>query len=299
MMTFPPICDYEGSDYRQRFWEGQGREYEDLTERVALRRILPKTGSTLIEIGAGFGRLAAEYQGYDKVVLFDYSRSLLRDAQARLGNDPRFIFVAGNWYDMPFVDGLFDTLVQIRSLHHSAEPAALFSQLARISRPGGSYILEFANKKNLKAILRYALRRQSWSPFETEPVEFAPLHYDFHPDWVREQLASAGFKTGRSLSVSYFRIPLLKRIVPMPLLVGLDSLAQRTANLFQLSPSVFTYNRNQSSGEPAQPGQFFACPKCATPLGEGDGHSPLTCSGCGLSWKVDNGLYDFKEPVSA
>ena len=296
MMTLPPVCDYEGSDYRQNFWEGQGREYEDLSERVALRRLLPKTGSVLMEIGAGFGRLASEYRGYDKVVLFDYSRSLLREAQARLGNDPRFIYVAGNWYDMPFVDGLFDTLVQIRSLHHTAEPAALFDQLARIGRPGGSYVLEFANKKNLKAILRYALRRQSWSPFDPEPVEFIQLHYDFHPAWVRERLANAGFKTEQSLPVSYFRVPLLKRVVPTSWLVGLDSLMQRTGALGQLSPSVFTHNRNPSDGQPAQSGQFFACPKCATPLEE-HGDSPLSCGGCGLKWKVEDGLYDFKEPV--
>jgi ubiquinone/menaquinone biosynthesis C-methylase UbiE len=297
MMTFPPICDYEGSDYRQRFWEGQGREYEDLSERVALRRLMPGSGSVLIEIGAGFGRLASEYRGYEKVVLFDYSRSLLREAQARLGNDPRLIYVAGNWYDMPFVDGLFDTLVQIRSLHHTAEPAALFDQLARIGRPGGNYVLEFANKKNLKAILRYALRRQSWSPFEADPVEFTHLHYDFHPAWVRERLRNAGFTTGQALSVSYFRVPFLKRFVPTPWLVGIDSLMQHTGQLWQLSPSVFMHNHVPSNGRPAPAGHFFACPKCTTPL-EDEGHSSLSCGGCGLKWAVEDGLYDFKTPIA-
>ncbi len=96
MSDIPPVCDYEGSDYRTRFWENQGRNYEDLVERVALGRMMPPTGNTLIEIGAGFGRLADEYRDYDKVVLFDYSRTLLREAQEILGDDPRFIYVAGN-----------------------------------------------------------------------------------------------------------------------------------------------------------------------------------------------------------
>ena len=90
MKETPPVCDYEGSDYRTRFWEGQGRTYEDQVERVALNRLMPSTGSTLIEIGAGFGRLADEYKGYDKVVLFDYSRSLLKEAQDHLGKNGRF-----------------------------------------------------------------------------------------------------------------------------------------------------------------------------------------------------------------
>ena len=202
----PLVCDYEGSDYRTRFWDGQGRDYEDLVERVALRRLLPPTGSTLIEIGAGFGRLADEYRGYERVVLFDYSRSLLREAQAHLGDDPRYVYVAGNWYDMPFVAGLFNAMVQIRTLHHAADAPALFRELARIARPSGHYILEFANKQNLKAILRYALRRQNWSPFDREPVEFVALNFDFHPRWIREQVTGAGFTPSKTLAVSYFRL---------------------------------------------------------------------------------------------
>ncbi len=40
----PPICDYEGSNYRTEFWESKGRNYEDQVERIALRRLLPKHG---------------------------------------------------------------------------------------------------------------------------------------------------------------------------------------------------------------------------------------------------------------
>lgn len=179
-----PVCDYEGSDYRTRFWQNQGRDYEDQVERVALRRLLPPRGRTLLDVGAGFGRLADEYAGYDRVVLFDYSRSLLREGRDHLGDDPRFIFVAGNWYNMPFVDGLFDALVQVRTLHHAADVPALFSELARIAHRDATYVLEFASKHNLKAMLRFWLGRQSWSPFQEQPVEFVELNFDFHPDWT-------------------------------------------------------------------------------------------------------------------
>ncbi len=293
----PPVCDYEGSDYRTRFWEGQGRSYEDQVERVALRRLMPPTGTTLMEIGAGFGRLADEYRGYERVVLFDYSRSLLREAQTHLGNDPRFLFVAGNWYQMPFVAGLFATLVQIRTIHHAADVPALMHQLSRIARPQGHYILEFANKQNLKAIARYLLRRQTWSPFAPEPIEFAALNFDFQPGWMRQQLQNAGFTPGRMLTVSHYRIPLLKKVVPMSLLVGMDSLAQLTGNWWQLSPSVFVYNQHPATAAAASPDTFFACPECLTPLGEVQDER-LACPSCGRVWSVANGLYDFKEPVA-
>ncbi|MBK7894951.1 MAG: class I SAM-dependent methyltransferase [Candidatus Promineifilaceae bacterium] len=295
----PPVCDYEGSDYRTRFWEGQGRNYEDQVERIALRRLMPPTGGTLIEIGAGFGRLADEYLGYQKVVLFDYSRSLLREAQAHLGNDPRFVYVAGNWYQMPFVAGLFDTMVQIRTLHHAADVPALFQQLARIARPNGRYILEFANKQNLKAILRYGLRRQQWSPFALEPIEFVALNYDFHPRWIRQQLKQANFSPGRMLTVSHYRFGPIKKTVPTGLLVGLDSLAQWTGNWWQLSPSVFVDIAHPASGETAVPTTFFACPHCQTALPEVV-NGRLTCPNpaCHRQWAVEDNLYDFKEPVA-
>ncbi|MFN2207572.1 MAG: class I SAM-dependent methyltransferase [Candidatus Promineifilaceae bacterium] len=292
----PPVCDYEGSDYNARFWESGERAYEDQVERVALRRLMPPSGDTLIEVGAGFGRLADEYRGYRRVVLFDYSRTLLREAQAALGDDPRFIFVAGNWYQMPFVQGLFETVVQIRTLHHAADVPAVFAQLARISRPRAAYVLEFASKKNLKAILRYAARRQDWSPFTAEPVEFVELNFDFHPQWIREQLQVAGFDPGQMLTVSHFRIPFVKKVVPTSVLVALDGAAQRTGNWWQLTPSVFVLNRRLLTHEKAAENLFFACPHCGTPLGKPQ-DMVLTCPGCARRWSVVDGLYDFKEPL--
>jgi len=75
------VCDYEDSTYRTDFWEGRGRDYEDGAERVAIRRLLPRTGTRLLDIGAGFGRLADLYAGYREVILLDYSVSQLRYAR--------------------------------------------------------------------------------------------------------------------------------------------------------------------------------------------------------------------------
>ncbi|KXK12339.1 MAG: hypothetical protein UZ14_CFX002002403 [Chloroflexi bacterium OLB14] len=38
-MTNPPVCNYEGSDYQQTFWEQGGRAYEDQAEAIALKKI--------------------------------------------------------------------------------------------------------------------------------------------------------------------------------------------------------------------------------------------------------------------
>ena len=298
MTNAPGICDYEGSDYYNRFWDQQGRQYEDQVERLALRRLLPPSGHTLIDIGAGFGRLANEYSGYQRVVLFDYSRSLLREAQARLGDDPRFIFVAGDWYQMPFVPGRFDVLVQVRTIHHAADVPALLAQLARIARPNGRYILEFASKRHLKAIARYWLGRQKWSPFSREPVEFVELNFNFHPQWMERNLSNAGFKPGRSLTVSHFRNPLIKKTMPARLMVMLDSWLQNTGRWFKLSPSIFVTSQAPADGPTASDDTLFSCPACGTPLDE-IVQDKLTCSNetCHKTWPYRDGLYDFKEPL--
>src|SRR5690606_41540529 len=116
---WPEICDYEGSSYRTDFWEGQGRDYEDRVERIAIRRLLPPTGERLLELGAGFGRLSRLFTGYQQVVLLDYSRSQLEYARSRYG-DAGFLYVAAYLYVLPFDPGDFDepTMLLVLQLLH-------------------------------------------------------------------------------------------------------------------------------------------------------------------------------------
>lgn len=296
-MTTPPICNYEGSDYQISFWERGGREYEDRCEAIALRRLLPRKGSLLLELGAGAGRNTPRYTGFARIVLLDYSRTQLLQAQERLGRSPRYLYVAADIYRLPFVDGLFDAATMIRVLHHLASPVDALRQVQRVLQPQAVFILEFANKRNLKAILRYALHRQTWNPFSSEAVEFAPLNFDFHPDAVRRWLRETGFAIERTLTVSHFRIGLLKRLIPARLLAGLDALLQGTGALWQLSPSVFVRARTRGSIPSLPPPQdanaFFRCPTCAhAPLQEQA--DALLCPACHKRWPVRDGIYDFR-----
>lgn len=291
----PQICDYEGSNYRTAFWEGKGREYEDQAERIAISRMMPPKGERLIEVGAGFGRLAPMYKGYNSVVLFDYSRSQLEYAAQQYGDDG-FLYVAGNIYEMPFAPGVFDTVLMVRVLHHMEKPQDALGAVREITKHGGTFLLEFANKQNLKAILRWLLRRQKWNPFSSSPVEFQKLHYDFHPRHVRQTLKEVGFEPGRMLTVSHYRIALLKKLIPTSILVALDSMAQLTGNLWQVSPSVFVKNEAVSDDAPAPEDAFWRCPACRSYdiVETSDG---LNCKACGNYYLKRNGVYDFKEPV--
>jgi SAM-dependent methyltransferase len=293
MSISPPICNYDGSDYQENFWKHGGRAYEDQVEAIALRRLLPATGKLLLEIGAGAGRNTPRYQGHERVVLLDYALTQLQQAQQRLGNDKRYIYVAADAYQLPFVPGLFDNATMIRTLHHIANVPRLLQQVRQALQPQAVFILEFANKQNLKAILRYLLGRQSWSPFSLEPVEFADLNFDFHPRQVEGWLAESGFCIERKLTVSHLRLGLFKRWFPLKLLVAMDSLAQLTGNWWQLSPSVFVRSKAVGDTPVAPAGLFFCCLKCgAFPLNET--LTELQCPSCGHSWPVEGGIYNFR-----
>lgn len=288
----PPVCSYEGSDYQQSFWDQGGRAYEDEAEAIALQRLLPPAGDLLLELGAGAGRNTPRYQNFKRVVLLDYSRTQLEQARDRLGYTDRYIYVAADVYQLPFVDMCFDAATMIRTLHHMAEPQLALEQVHRVMAPGAAFILEFANKRNLKAMLRYLLGRQDWNPYSRSPVEFAALNFDFHPKAVRGYLQAVGFEIERQLTVSHFRVGFLKRTLSPKFLAHLDALLQWTGALVQVTPSVFTRARAVQSGPPAPDGDLFQCPACGTALA-GMG-ADLHCEVCGAVWEFREGIYDFR-----
>ena len=293
----PKICSYEGSDYQSSFWEQGGRAYEDQVEAIALRRLLPPAGKLLLELGAGAGRNTPRYHGFERIVLLDYSLTQLEQAQARLGCDERYVYVAADVCRLPFVEGLFDAATMIRVLHHLIDPLGALQQIRQVLQPGAIFILEFANKHNLKAILRYWIKRQSWSPFTLEPVEFAALNFDFHQKTVKAWLSQADFVVERLLTVSHFRVGLLKRWLPLKMLVALDSLLQWTGNAWQLSPSVFVRCKSGARTAIAQPGSFFRCLDCGSDRLNGTSEY-LECQACGKHWLIRGGIYDFRADLS-
>jgi ubiquinone/menaquinone biosynthesis C-methylase UbiE len=295
MSERPPVCDYEGSQYQAEFWDRGERAYEDQSEAHALKALLPAGGQLLLEIGAGAGRNTPRYAGFERVVLLDYSRTQLEQAQARLGRSARYVYVAADVYRLPFAPGLFDAATMIRVIHHLADAPAALKQVRDILQPQAVFILEFANKQNLKAIARWLLRRQPWNPFDPQPVEFVALNFDFHPRALLAEVKQAGFAVRAVRSLSYFRVPLLKRFIPTNLLVTLDSLLQPTGRFAQFSPSVFVKALAAGEGPRASAGQFFRCPECRS-LHLADHSDYLLCAGCGRRWDVRDGIYDFKTP---
>lgn len=300
MSAIPPVenrvCDYEGSSYRTDFWEGRGRNYEDLVERHVMARLLPARGQRLMEVGAAYGRLAPLYRNFEQVVLLDYSLSQLEAARQQFG-DEGFMYVAANAYHMPFKPAVFDAVTMIRVLHHFENVPDVLGEIRKVMADDSTFLLEFANKRNLKALLRRLIGRQSWSPNDLTPVEFVELNFNFHPIYIQHELYRAGFNTLRRVPVSWLRLGLLKKSVPPSMLAEMDGVLQGSGWL--VSPSVFTLNRARAEGHQAsqvhlQGEAILACPLSGSPLRrEGD----VLVSADGIRWAVRDGIYDFKQPL--
>lgn len=290
---YPAVCDYEGSDYQSSFWERGGRAYEDGAEAIALSRLLPPSGRSLLEVGAGAGRNTPRYTGFDEITLLDYSRSQLEQARRRLGDGPRYRYVVADIYRMPFAPGVFDAATMIRTLHHMQDPLKALQRVRRAMAAGGVFVLEFANKRNVKAIARWLLRRQAWNPFDPAPVEFARLNYDFHPSAVQAWLEGAMFHVERKLPVSHLRLGWLKRHVPLGLLLGMEGVFQRLDGAWLYTPSVFVRARAAGS-ETAPTDGFWACPACES-LDMYEGPDGVHCRSCGRHWAKRDGIYEFRE----
>jgi SAM-dependent methyltransferase len=255
--------------YRDAFWPV--RAYEDGSDRLALHALLPPSGERLIEVGAGFGRLADEYRGYRDVVLLDASEALLEAARERLAGDARYRMVSGDAFKLPFPDASFDTAVCVRVIHHFEDPQPAIRELARVLRPGGVLVLESANKRDLKAIAAYLLRRQAWSPFArgsarnagvtflpdtvrsgrraaatppgaggTKPDWHSPgADFDHAPADLRTWVRLAGMRIEAARTVSIFRLPALSRRVPPRVLLALERRLQAPLAYITPGPSLF------------------------------------------------------------
>ena len=297
----PEICDYDNSRWRTEFW--RGREYEDRAERIAIAHMLPPRGARLCEIGAGFGRLAEFYRGYDRVILLDFARSMLADARERLRKDSRFtshasrfIFVVADLYNLPLADSTLDTAVTVRVLHHVADSPRAFAEVARVVRPQGTYLTDFANKRHLKARLRYTLTHRGANPSALEPYEFVKLNFDFHPRYIADELQKNEFAIRDRRAVSTFRAVLLKRIVPANILAALDGFLQAPSSKLQLSPSIFLRTQSAKTGAPALNAALWRCPACgSTDIAESS--NVLMCRACSRAYSIVDGIIDFKSQM--
>ena len=135
-------------------------------------------------------------------------------------------------------------------MHHVEDVPAFFRQVNGALAPGGQFVFEYANKRNLLEIGRWLLRRPNVQPFGYQPSRRGRgVFYNFNPAYIKAELRQAGFEPEEVLAVSMFRSQALKRVFGWRLLAGLERWLQRPLAWLLPAPSVFVRARKVSRPE--------------------------------------------------
>lgn len=235
--------DDDDSSYLE-YW--QGREYEQASEEIAIRRLLKgKKFKKAVDVGGGYGRLSVVLREFaDEVTLAEPSKQQLDIAKEYLKGKPKVISRQAQAEKLPFNDGEIDLAMIIRIIHHLPDPTPAFEEIARVVKPGGYFLIEFANYANFKNRVKHAVK------FERMPVDPVDIKtsegnkknaipfVNHNPKTVRKQLAQSGFKVEKVLSVSNFRSQTLKKYIPKSALVALEKSLQKPLAKTYFGPST-------------------------------------------------------------
>ncbi len=236
----PTVIDYDGYDYASDFWGAGKREYEDRADRMAIKRLLPRKADNFVDVAGGYGRLADEYlgRGYSRVTLFDYSEDLLHQAKKHFGTSLET--KQGDVYALPFKDGAVDGLMMVRATHHFSDLEKVIDELSRVLAPGGTAVIEVANKRTFPRILRYWIGRTEESPFSLEPVDLnGKGFYNYHPKYAESLFAANCLKVKKVLSVSNLRSGKLKRLFSPEFLMRIENPMQYVLAPLRFGPSIY------------------------------------------------------------
>ena len=241
-MSKKVISDYNGYDYKKIFWEDADREYEDLADRLAIRRLLPKKMDEFVDIAGGYGRLAKEYlKKAKKVWIFDYSKTELADAKKEFGD--KISTKQGDIYNIPFKDNTFDGMIMVRATHHFEYMDKVMQELHRILKPGGVLVIEVANKKTLPKMFRYWFKKSNVNPFDKNPSNLADVDkdgfYNYHPKWIEDLFEKTGFEIAEILSVSNFRSKTMKKLFKTKTLIKMEKAVQKPLASVRFAPSIY------------------------------------------------------------
>ena len=244
--TVKKADQYDDPKYNyQDYWVG--REYEDAAERMAIKRLLKKEHfKTAVDVGGGYGRLSKYLTKFaDKVTLAEPSQQQLDIGKIYLKDTPQVERKLLQAADLKLPAKSVDLVLVVRVLHHLPDPSAEFAEISRVLKPGGTFLLEFANDAHFLNRLRYGFhgKRVPKTPVDIRSAknknDKEPPFVNHHPKTIIKKLHSAGFEVEAVLSGSNLRSPALKRILGKNVLLGLESVMQPMLAPIYFGPSVW------------------------------------------------------------
>jgi SAM-dependent methyltransferase len=172
--------------------------------RMVLRRMRPRKGASLLDLGCGGGYLLREAEGLRAIGL-EISDVALRAARATSPDSP---LVLAQGERLPFRDGSFDLVACLGNLEHFLDPATGAREIARALRLDGEAWILLPNSFYSGAIWRVI--RTGYGPDHHQPIDrFGTVN-----EW-RDLLEENGLRVTEVHA--YNRFKWWKRLLPMSL----------------------------------------------------------------------------------
>lgn len=230
----------------QDYWNG--RDYEHAAEEAAIDRLLRgRRFERALDVGGGYGRLSKHLTRYaSEVILAEPSRQQLDLAQAFLRDDPCVRCHPAQASDLGLPGASVDAAMVVRVLHHIPDPTAEIAEIARVLRPGGTLLLEFANVGHALNRVRYAARgrRVPRTPVEVAGAAGGGVPFvNHHPRAILSLLERTGFAVDAVLSGSNLRDPRVKRLMDASLMLRLERRLQPVLAPLWFGPSIWLRSR--------------------------------------------------------
>ena len=152
---------------------------------------VPLSQIELLDAGCGTGTYAEAVESkVGAITLLDASEAMLAVARQKLGSAERFEYHVGQLQDLPFADSSFDAVMTNQVLHHVGddegagwtEHERVFSEYARVLRPGGVLVVNTCSQRQLT---------QGYWYYALVPEAAEQLRRRYAPLPVIEQIAAA------------------------------------------------------------------------------------------------------------
>jgi ubiquinone/menaquinone biosynthesis C-methylase UbiE len=249
---------YDSFDYPS-YWVG--REYEHDAEVFALKNFLNKISNIkkIADIGCGYGRLTPYYIHRTKrAVLVDPSASLLkvaRESANGYGKKIKFIHSRMETYNKKVKAKSFDLILFVRVMHHINDFEGAIKSFNRMLKDDGYLILEFPNKRHLKALFTKFFKGDLTYYCDIFPTDIRCREnkkkktlpfYNYHPEDVINVLKQNKFEAIEIRSVSNIRNEKLKLNLPLTLLDSIEYKLQPLLARFYFGPSIFILAQKKS-----------------------------------------------------
>ena len=175
----------------------------------ARKHLAALAGRTALEVGCGGGLLTEEIakMGFDTFGI-DPAEASLRTAKAHAeacGLGIRYDHGAGE--SLPYSDGSFDVVFCCDVLEHVKDPGAVIAEIARVLRPGGSFIFDTFNRTFMSKVVAIKLW-QDWKRWAFMEPDTHVWELFITPEEMQGLLVRSGLEL-RDVSGTRPSIPIL------------------------------------------------------------------------------------------